>query len=241
MASTLGSSAALLNELDHRIERIERMVQQNVALGDRREQIVAAARSPGGCRGVNGGSRRSLPADAVDQLASAPSGRAARRCGRPRVVRCRRRPRSRLELLLARRACRAVSLAPDRLDFQPHRLAALPLPRSCDSITRSMSSDSWSKQVESMSRVMRNVPVLSDLEAAEQLGQPCGDDLFEQDELVLSPGPTGTNRGNTCGNCTTANSAVRAQAAFALQHAPPGTAPDCETAGWDGWGRSPSA
>ncbi len=38
MASTFGSSAARSDELDHRIERVERVMQQHVAVGQFGEQ-----------------------------------------------------------------------------------------------------------------------------------------------------------------------------------------------------------
>ena len=59
MASTLGSVGRTADEFDHRLERIERMVHQNVLPADGREQISSPRRPRprGGC-GVNGGSRK---------------------------------------------------------------------------------------------------------------------------------------------------------------------------------------
>ena len=141
-------------------------------------------RMPSGCRGVNGASRSdSLPGtrmssperrhvehavDAVDLgVLLAVDGEVF------------------LQLLLVDEHVEQVAA---------HVLAALPAARlrsaaaarRRDSIARSMSSDSCSSMSTSLSRVMRNVVVVRRFEAAEQLGQLAGDDVFQQHELVLA-------------------------------------------------------
>ncbi len=127
MASTLGSLAALADELDHRIERVERMVQQDVALGEWRRTGPRRARdrSPRGGCGVNGGSRRwSRPGTAVSSIMAGQIQRAGNAIDL--AVRLGRRRRR-----FAQRFFRLDDLAHQLFvgaggHFQPHGVAALP-------------------------------------------------------------------------------------------------------------------
>ena len=232
MASTFGIVRRPADELDHRLERVERMVQQDVVPANGSEQSPRCA-PPHAARRLR--RKRRVAQDGRGRAsASAPSGPsdpAGRECDRPRC---------------SDRACR---LARDLLFVDDHRAISSSLPPAAtssrtasprwralsrSSISRSMSSDSCSSSSMSLSRVMRNVVQRQHVEAAEQLRQPGGDGLFEQDELLVCrpapAAPTAAALAAIAPRRTIAWAPGRVRrSSIAARYSR-----DCDSAGWDG-------
>ena len=216
------------------------MVQQNVVVGDLGEQVVVVrASSRGGC-GTNGGSRKSLRSDQLHQLVQA------------RHV---ERAVDLVDFVVAVVALTFVVavnlfLADEHLQaaprFMPAEISSRTASvrcraRSRDSIDRSMSSASCSKQVDVHVAGEAERGVIDDVVAAEQIRQPAGDQVFQQHEVLLVVRLDRHEPRQHLRHLHHGKQPLRPDARSPAPASPPGTARGCETAGWDGSGRSPSA